>query len=85
MFFEEITKIRSILDSRYLSYFLSASDELFQTRKNRDGKWIVALKNKFQDTDKLSKKIGLDEEGVSSKPLNRAYTEKERGFLLEID
>ena len=74
-----------MLDSRYLSYFLSASDEHFQTRKNRDGKWIVALKNKFQDTEKLSKKIGLDESGVSSKPLSKPYSEKEHKFLMVID
>lgn len=68
-----------------MSYFLSASDEHFQTRKNRDGKWIQSIKRKFWDTDNLSKKAGLDESGISSKPISRPYSENESRFIMAVD
>jgi hypothetical protein len=52
----------------------------------RDGKWIQALKTKFSNTDKLSKKLHLGDNGnIDSSPFKTPLTVSETNFILRID
>jgi len=84
-FFDDLIERIAIDKSRYLMYFLTANDEKFYSRRERDMNWVTNLKEKFKDTGKVKKQLQQHIEPLKPEDITELKEEDEVAIEVFLD